>query len=220
MTRFGLVLSLVTPIVGDQNPVNLAAARAQSSLQAAQQQGGRQTYSVLLIVTDGAVSDIPRTAACLEQVHDSPLSIIIVGAQLLNSKEHCFELGKGFAESVAHEGALKIKEMCYLHAEGYSGGALKHGPFALIENDKIGRFGATPIILIILDDTHADLMRTGGEEIKACGAKIIVITDNAHLARDLDPDPVVIPSNGYLTALGAVVPLQLIAYELAMIRYV
>ena len=63
------------------------------------------------------------------------------------------------------EGALKIKEMCYLHAEGYSGGALKHGPFALIENDD-GKFGATPIIMIILDDVHANHMRTAAEEVR------------------------------------------------------
>jgi glucosamine--fructose-6-phosphate aminotransferase (isomerizing) len=71
----------------------------------------------------------------------------------------------GFGEPVAYEGALKIKEMCYLHAEGYSGGALKHGPFALIEDDK-GKFGATPIILLIFDDEHAHHMRTCAEEVR------------------------------------------------------
>ena len=55
--------------------------------------------------------------------------------------------------------------MCYLHAEGYSGGALKHGPFALIENEQSGKFGATPIILLIFDDEHAHHMRTAAEEV-------------------------------------------------------
>ena len=73
----------------------------------------------------------------------------------------------GFGEPVAYEGALKIKEMCYLHAEGYSGGALKHGPFALIE-DETGKFGSTPIILLILDDEHAHHMRTAAEEVCFC----------------------------------------------------
>jgi glucosamine 6-phosphate synthetase-like amidotransferase/phosphosugar isomerase protein len=54
-------------------------------------------------------------------------------AQELMHKNSMFVLGKGYAEPIAFEGALKIKEMCYIHAEGYSGGALKHGPFALIE---------------------------------------------------------------------------------------
>jgi glutamine---fructose-6-phosphate transaminase (isomerizing) len=141
-------------------------------------------------------------------------------AKRLKDKEHCFILGKGYGEPVALEGALKIKEMCYLHAEGYSGGALKHGPFALIENAETGKFGATPIIMIILDDQHAQHMRTAGEEVKARGAEIIIITDKAELAEGLDDHPLVIPSNGDLTALGAVLPLQLIGYELALMRYV
>jgi glucosamine--fructose-6-phosphate aminotransferase (isomerizing) len=87
---------------------------------------------------------------------------------------------------VAYEGALKIKETCYLHAEGYSGGALKHGPFALIEDDK-GKFGATPIFMIILDDNHAHHMITAAEEVKARGAKVVIITDKPELARDSGP---------------------------------
>ena len=128
-------------------------------------------------------------------------------------------LGKGYGEPVALEGALKIKEMCYLHAEGYSGGALKHGPFALIEDDS-GKFGATPIIMLILDDNHAQHMRTAAEEVMARGAHVIVITDKASLADGIDDNPIVIPSNGPLTALGAVLPLQLIGYELALLKYV
>merc|ERR1711881_94111 len=77
--------------------------------------------------------------------------------------EHMFVIGKGFAEPIAKEGSLKIKEITYIHAEGYSGGALKHGPFALIENEN-GKFGATPIILLIFDDEHAHHMRIVAEE--------------------------------------------------------
>lgn len=104
-----------------------------------------------------------------------------------------------------------------MHAEGYSGGALKHGPFALIE-DSTGKFGATPIIMLILDDNHAHHMRTAAEEVKARGADLIIITDKPALAKDLDPNPIVVPTNGPMTALGAVLPLQLIAYELAIMR--
>eukprot|EP00956_Cyclotella_meneghiniana_P018974 scaffold32118_cov77-Cyclotella_meneghiniana.AAC.1 len=95
------------------------------------------------------------------------------------------------------EGALKIKEMCYLHAEGYSGGALKHGPFALIESDENGKQGATPIIMLILDDAHAHHMRTAAEEVKARGADVIVITDKAELADGIDENPLLIPSGYY-----------------------
>lgn len=115
-------------------------------------------------------------------------------------------------------GALKLKEVGYLHAEGYSGGALKHGPFAMIEDDNNGKQGATPIIMLVLDDMHAHHMRTACEEVKARGAELIIITDNKKLADGLDDDPIVIPSNGPLTALGAIVPIQLMAYELALMR--
>lgn len=85
-------------------------------------------------------------------------------AKELLCKNNMFVLGKGYAEPIAHEGALKIKEMSYLHAEGYSGGALKHGPFALIEGLE-GREGQTPVVIIILDDDHAMQMRTAAEEV-------------------------------------------------------
>jgi glucosamine--fructose-6-phosphate aminotransferase (isomerizing) len=58
-------------------------------------------------------------------------------------------------------GALKIKEIAYVHAEGFSGGALKHGPFALLGND-------TPIIFIIIDDQHEGKMRVAVEEVSVC----------------------------------------------------
>lgn len=138
-------------------------------------------------------------------------------AEELNSKNSVFLLGKGYGEPIAVEGALKLKEIGYIHAEGCSGGALKHGPFALIEGEN-GKCGATPVICIILDDDHAALMRTVAEEVKARGAKVYVITDNPALSRGIDDAPIVIPTNGPLTALTAVLPLQFISYELALLR--
>ena len=90
-------------------------------------------------------------------------------------------------------------------------------PFALIEDEK-GVNGPTPIICIILDDEHAGLMKTCAEEVKSRGAKLYVITDNADLCEGLCDDPIVIPNNGILTALLAVLPMQLIAYELAVLK--
>lgn len=104
-------------------------------------------------------------------------------------KENMFVLGKGYGEAIALEGALKIKEMTYVHAEGYSGGALKHGPFALIEGAE-GRNGQTPVICLIFDDDHAAHMRTCAEEVKARGARVYVITDNPKLAQGIDSRPI------------------------------
>ena len=134
-------------------------------------------------------------------------------AQSLTSATSMFILGKGFAEPIAREGALKIKEITYVHAEGYSGGALKHGPFALLDD-------GLPVVLLILDDLHAELMRVAGAEVRARGARTIVITDKKSLARGIadEADVIVVPSNGPLSALLTVIPLQLLAYEMAVLR--
>ncbi len=66
-------------------------------------------------------------------------------AEKLKDKTNIFILGKGYSEPIAREGALKVKEITYVHAEGYSGGALKHGPFALLDD-------GLPVILLIMDD--------------------------------------------------------------------
>lgn len=130
-------------------------------------------------------------------------------ADYLLPHEHSFILGKGAAEPIAHEAALKIKEITYLHAEGYAGGALKHGPFALITQ-------GTPVFLIILQDKHAELMRTAAEEVRARGAHTIIITDTPALAEGVADDVILIPRDGVLTPLLSVVPFQIIAYELAL----
>jgi len=121
-----------------------------------------------------------------------------------------FVLGKGAAESVAKEAALKIKEVSGVHAEGFSGGALKHGPFALISKD-------TPVVLLLLGDEHWDKMRTATHEVKARGAYTIVVTDRPHdVSTDLADVVLPVPSNGPLTALVAVAPLQLLAFHMAV----
>ena len=136
-------------------------------------------------------------------------------ADKLVEKENVFILGKGYGEPIAREGALKIKECSYLHAEGLSGGAMKHGPFALISEDMDKK---TPVIMIILDDEHSHHMRTAAQELIARDADVHIITDDRHLAAGIDSDPIVIPRNGRLTALIAVLPLQFLAYELAVRR--
>lgn len=164
-----------------------------------------------------------RRAELIEAIHRLP---IYTGMTLLTrpqcarlaqelvakDAQHMFILGKGFGESIAKEGALKIKEVTYVHAEGFSGGALKHGPFALLQQ-------GTPVVCLVLNDQHAELMRIAAIETRARGAHTIVITDKPSLAEGLTSSPddvIVIPSNGPLSALLAVVPLQLMAYEMAV----
>lgn len=133
-------------------------------------------------------------------------------AQMLHDKRHnkVFVLGKGAAHPIALEGALKIKEIGYIQAEGYAGGALKHGPFALIEK-------GTPIFLIILEDADKRRMQTAAAEVHARGAFVVAVTDSEEVAKDRHVDLAIrVPSCGLLTAVLATIPFQLIAYELAV----
>jgi len=74
-----------------------------------------------------------------------------------------------------------------------------------------GTHGATPVICLILNDDHAQLMRIVAEEVKSRGAKVFVITDDPKLAQGIDDSPIVIPTNGPLTAIIGVLPLQVSA---------
>ena len=132
-------------------------------------------------------------------------------ANYLLNKNKLFILGKGNSHSIANEGSLKIKEISYLHAEGYSGGALKHGPFALIEK-------GTPIIIILINDINKSYMESTINEVKSRGAYVITITDV--LEHDFSDIIINVPNCGTLTSLLTVIPLQLIAYKLSVLKHI
>ena len=126
---------------------------------------------------------------------------------LLN-KPSLFLLGKGKSEAIAREGSLKIKEITYIHAEGYSGSALKHGPFALLDEN-------LPVILIAPDNEHYAKMNNAYEEIKSRNAPIVFITDNDKCNYD---NTIILPKNKIYSDLLAVIPLQIAAYYLSIER--
>ncbi|ELP88373.1 glucosamine--fructose-6-phosphate aminotransferase, putative [Entamoeba invadens IP1] len=162
-------------------------------------------------VREALITSLQRIPTCMGMALSTRAKLQkIAKRMILSDVKSMFILGKGLAESVAKEGALKIKEISYIHSEGYSGGALKHGPFALIEKD-------LPVVLIILDDENAGLMKVAAEEIKARGAYLVVITDREDLGKVAD-ETIVICNAGILTALVAVVPLQILAYELSVAK--
>lgn len=86
-------------------------------------------------------------------------------------------MGKGTSSSIAKEGALKLKELTYIHAEAFSAGELKHGPLALINCEKPK---STSVILIILDDEYFHEMNLALSEVHSRGAYTIVITNCLH----------------------------------------
>ncbi len=104
--------------------------------------------------------------------------------------------------------ALKIKEVSYLHAEGFAGGELKHGVIALIE------VGTPCLVLAPPDETQADML-SGAMEVKARGATLIGISPEPH---EMFDEHIALADLGPATAIVATVPAQLLAYELARLR--
>jgi len=127
----------------------------------------------------------------------------------LGEASKIFILGRQMGHALALEGALKIKEVSYLHAEGYPGGALKHGPFALIES-------TTPIIILAFRDEFSGKMQITAEEVKARGCPVILITDSPELNNHLYDHIIKINHSGYLSPLLGIIPLQYMAYCLSI----
>ena len=126
-------------------------------------------------------------------------------------------LGRGINYPIALEGALKLKEISYIHAEGYPAGEMKHGPIALIDEDM-------PVVAIAPDDAVFEKMVGNIQEAKARGGSVIAVTTEGHesIRQLLDPAQdflmTVPPSHPLLAPVLMVVPLQLLAYHIAVRR--
>jgi len=134
-------------------------------------------------------------------------------AQKYFRAKNALYLGRKYNYPLALEGALKLKEISYIHAEGYGAGEMKHGPIALIDKD-------FPIIAIAPKDSVYEKMVSNIEEIKARGGKIIALTTEGNKSLDKLADEVIfIPKTlEMLTPILAVVPLQLFAYHCAVLN--
>jgi glucosamine--fructose-6-phosphate aminotransferase (isomerizing) len=134
-------------------------------------------------------------------------------ANSLHHTEHFLYLGRGINYPIALEGALKLKEISYIHAEGYPAGEMKHGPIALIDE-------AMPVLTIAVQDGVYDKMISQVEQAKARGAKVIAIaTEGDSFIEGKANDVLFIPkAPALLNPILAVVPLQLLAYYVAVRR--
>lgn len=129
-------------------------------------------------------------------------------AEELKNKEHLYLIGRGVNYATALEGALKIKEISYVHADAFAGGALKHGSIALIDNN-------SDVIVIASEDETFDEIISNALEVKARGARIIGISSKYHEVFDVH---IAVPKANILQPLINIIPLQLLAYYLALER--
>lgn len=134
-------------------------------------------------------------------------------AELFVDKQHCLFLGRGAQYPVALEGALKLKEISYIHAEAYPAGELKHGPLALVDEEM-------PVIAVAPSNELLEKLKSNLEEVRARGGKLYVFAgDDAHLSSRENVQVFSIHARGQVvTPIIYTIPLQLLAYHVAVLK--
>ncbi len=134
-------------------------------------------------------------------------------AQSLKDISHCLYLGRGINMPTAYEGALKLKEISYIHAEGYPAGEMKHGPIALIDRDM-------PVIVVAPRDPWYDKMFSQVQQVKARGGIVIAVATEGDdmIAREADQVIWVPETPWLLNPVINIIPLQMLAYHVAVLR--
>ncbi|MCU4348097.1 glutamine--fructose-6-phosphate transaminase (isomerizing) [Acinetobacter lactucae] len=134
-------------------------------------------------------------------------------SELFVEKNHCLFLGRGTNYPIALEGALKLKEISYIHAEGYAAGELKHGPLALVDSEM-------PIVILAPNDEMLDKLKSNMEEVQARGGELFVFADeNSGVVEKERQHVVQIPAvNEWLAPIVYSVPVQLLSYHVAVLR--
>jgi glucosamine--fructose-6-phosphate aminotransferase (isomerizing) len=138
---------------------------------------------------------------------------IIAWAEQFAQREHALFLGRGLHYPIALEGALKLKEISYIHAEAYPAGELKHGPLALVTEQM-------PVVTIAPNDALLEKLKSNMQEVRARGGELYVFADaDSHIASSEGVHVVRLPEHyGALSPILHVVPLQLLAYHTALAR--
>ncbi|XAH22776.1 glutamine--fructose-6-phosphate transaminase (isomerizing) [Xylophilus sp. GW821-FHT01B05] len=138
---------------------------------------------------------------------------IIGWAEAFAAKDHALFLGRGLHYPIALEGALKLKEITYIHAEAYAAGELKHGPLALVTSDM-------PVVTVAPNDALLEKLKSNLQEVRARGGVLYVLADaDTHIERAEGMHVIRMPEHyGPLSPLLHVVPLQLLAYHTAVAR--
>jgi glucosamine--fructose-6-phosphate aminotransferase (isomerizing) len=166
--------------------------------------------------------DDAEEAAALKELRHLPVAVqavlalepqIIAWSEEFARKENALFLGRGLHYPIALEGALKLKEISYIHAEAYPAGELKHGPLALVT-------AAMPVVTVAPNDTLLEKLKSNMQEVRARGGELFVFADSdTHIANDTGVHVIRMPEHyGPLSPILHVVPLQLLAYHTACAR--
>ncbi|WP_404365121.1 glutamine--fructose-6-phosphate transaminase (isomerizing) [Corallococcus coralloides] len=175
---------------------------------------GRMRGTLSVAGAQEHLTHLTQVPKMIEDVLKCEPQVKRVAREFMNAQDFLF-LGRGPMHPVALEGALKLKEISYIHAEGYAGGEMKHGPIALIDEKM-------PVVVIAPKQPHIAYEKIIGniEEVRARGGKVIAILDEDDNQADTLADHVIrIPAACALLApVVATIPLQLLAYHVAEMR--
>ena len=158
------------------------------------------------------VSGLENIPGLVEQCLESAPAIEEI-AKLFAGAENALYLGRGYQFPVALEGALKLKEISYIHAEGYPAAEMKHGPIALIDEDM-------PVIFIATQDDVYEKVVSNIQEVKARGGQILaIVTEGDTQVKSLADHTVEVPrAHEALVPLLTAIPMQLLSYHIALLR--
>ena len=159
--------------------------------------------------TINAVQSIPDK---IQSILDKEKEVVEL-AKIYKDSEHALYLGRGYNYPVALEGALKLKEISYVHAEGYPAAEMKHGPIALINKDM-------PVIFIATQDKVYEKIMNNIEEVKSRGGRVIAIATEGdmQIVKKVNHVFYIPKTSDVLTPILSVIPLQLLAYHMAVMR--
>ncbi len=134
-------------------------------------------------------------------------------AKRFADKQHALFLGRGIHYPIALEGALKLKEISYIHAEAYPAGELKHGPLALVDNNM-------PVVVIAPNDALLEKVKSNMQEVRARGGELFVFADaDSHFAESEGVHVIRTPRHvGVLSPILHTIPVQMLAYHVALIK--
>jgi len=158
------------------------------------------------------ISELRGLSAKIETILEQSDEILEI-AKIYKDHSNFLYLGRGYNFPIALEGALKLKEISYIHAEGYPAAEMKHGPIALIDP-------AMPVVVLCTRDGSYQKIKGNVQEVKARAGKVIsIVTEDEVEISSMSDHVIRIPaSEDMLTPLLAVVPLQLLAYHIAVLR--
>ena len=160
---------------------------------------------------DATKSQLSEIPGLIEKTLKKDAEIKALAATVMHAKDFLY-LARGINYPIALEGALKLKEISYIHAEGYPAGEMKHGPIALIDK-------GLPVVVMAPSNDLFEKVFSNIEEVKARGGRIIAVTDTPEALKGKADDIIEVPkTHPLLTPFVNVIPLQLLAYHVGVQR--